>query len=71
MKQDKSRKDFFLDEDYESYRAFHAFKSFLLEELKADEATKNKLLVLVDKVQDRAYSAGYSNAEFDQAEREE
>jgi len=68
VKQDKTRKDFYLDEGYEAYRAFHAFNSFL-QEMKASTEDKNKLLKLADTILDCGYQNGYASAEFDAAER--
>ena len=68
MKQDKTRKDFYLTEDYEAYRAEFAFKAFVLEKLKLDPRDSAGLLELAEGIQSRAYAAGYSNAEFDAQE---
>ena len=69
MKQDKTRKDFYLQEDYDAYRAEFAFKVFI-EVNKLDPKTAKELLVLAEELQSRAYQAGYANAEFDAAENE-
>ena len=69
MKQDKTRKDFFLEEDYEAYRAVFAFKEAIEKHHdNMTEGQRNHLISLVDKVQSRSYSAGYSNAMFDRNE---
>jgi len=69
MKQAKTRKDFYLEEDYEAYRAQFEFEAFIREKLDLNLANTTKLLGLAEKIHDTGYHAGYANAEFDAAER--
>lgn len=67
MKQTKTRKDFYLQEDYDSYRAHHAVVS-IVDLLPITCDLRLKLLKAIDNLQSEAYSAGYANAEFDAEE---
>ena len=67
MKQTKTRKDFYLQEDYDSYRAHHAVVS-IVGLLSIPSDLRSKLLKAVDNLQSEAYQAGYANAEFDAEE---
>jgi hypothetical protein len=68
MKQDRVRKDFYLSEDYDAYRAQFALEAFVREKLALNPKNTAKLLELADEIQHTSYSAGYANAEFDAAE---
>ena len=70
MKQDKTRKDFYLSEDYDAYRAEFAIRAFIKEDLDLNLKSTAKLLDLIENLQSAAYSAGRANAEFDAAENE-
>lgn len=70
MKQNKTRKDFYLSEDYDAYRAEFAVRAFVEEKLNLNQKDTAKLLSLMEDLQSAAYSAGRANAEFDAAENE-
>jgi len=74
VKQSKTRKDFYLEEDYDAYRAEFAFEQFLEDFQKSNieqEALVSRLRKFAEKIQETSYRAGYANAEFDAAENEE
>lgn len=69
MKQDKTRKDFYLEEDYDAYRAQFALKAFLAENSTAAiQSAMGKPLELAADIHSSSYSSGYASAELDTAE---
>ncbi len=68
MKQTRVRKDFYLSEDYDAYRARFAFEAFVREKLNLNQKDTAKLLELADEIHDASYGSGRANAELDAAE---
>ncbi len=71
MQAKKTRKDFFLDEDFRAYQAQEEFDKLidtLSRACQGYDIILSKIRLSAKEIHQTSYSAGYANAEFDAAE---